>query len=118
MSEKSTRATAPRVELLWWRGCPSTPNALEELRTALDEAGLDAEEIEVREVETEEQALAENFPGSPTIRINGRDVEERSGARAGLTCRVYRLRDGRPSPTPDPEELRAAVEAAMAQEEG
>jgi hypothetical protein len=83
----------------------------------LYEAGLDPEEIDVREVETEEQALEEDFVGSPTIRINGRDVEERSGWRAGLTCRVYRLRDGRPSPLPDPEELRAAVQAAVAQAE-
>ena len=108
------RATPPRVELLWWRGCPSTPDALEELRIALDEAGLDPEEIEVREIETEEQALEETFVGSPTIRINGRDVEEQSVMRPGLTCRVYRLRDGRPSPTPDPEELRTAVQSAVA----
>ena len=96
---------------------PSTPQALEELRMALAEAGLDPEEIEVREVESEEQALEEHFLGSPTIRINGRDVEQESGTRPGLACRVYRMRDGRPSPTPDPEELRAAVEAAVAQAE-
>jgi len=111
------RATAPRVELLWWSGCPSTPNALEELRTALDEAGLDPEEIELREIETEEQALEETFVGSPTIRINGRDVDEQSVAHPALTCRLYRLRDGRPSPTPDPEELRAAVQSAVTQED-
>ena len=29
-----------------------------------------------------------------------------------LTCRVYRLRDGRVSPTPDPEDVRAAVRRA------
>ena len=117
MPEPSTRATPPRVELLWWRGCPSTPDALEELRIALDEAGLDPEEIEVREIETEEQALEETFVGSPTIRINGRDVEEQSVMRPGLTCRVYRLRDGRPSPTPDPEELRTAVQSAVGRAE-
>ena len=80
----------------------------------MDEAGLDPGEIEVREIETEEQALEEAFVGSPTIRINGRDVEEPSVMRPGLTCRVYRLRDGRPSPTPDPEELRTAVQSAVA----
>jgi hypothetical protein len=78
----------------------------------LGEAGLDHEAIEIRSVETDQQAREEDFVGSPTIRINGRDVEERSGERAGLTCRVYRLRDGRPSPTPDPEDLRAAVQTA------
>jgi glutaredoxin len=115
MPEPSTRATPPRVELLWWTGCPSTGGALEELRMVLAEAGLDPEEIDVREVETEEQAFQENFVGSPTIRINGRDIEDSSGQRPGLACRVYRLGDGRPSPTPDPEELRAAVRSAVAQ---
>ena len=83
----------------------------------MDEAGLDPGDIEVREIETEEQALEEAFVGSPTIRLNGRDVEEQSGQRPALTCRLYRLRDGRPSPTPDPEELRTAVQSAVARTE-
>jgi hypothetical protein len=112
MADKGSTPSGPRVEFLSWSGCPSTPRALEELRTVLGEAGFDPEAIEVREVETDDQARAEEFVGSPTVRINGRDVEEPSGERAALTCRIYRLRDGRPSPTPDPEDLRAAVEAA------
>jgi hypothetical protein len=112
MAETGTRPRPPHVELLWWSGCPSTSHALEDLRTALGEAGLDPEAIEIRQVETDEQAREEDFVGSPTIRINGRDVEERSGEWPGLTCRVYRLRDGRSSPTPDPEDLHAAVQAA------
>jgi hypothetical protein len=78
----------------------------------LSEAGLDPEAIEVRQVETDEQAREEGFVGSPTIRVDGRDVEQSSGEPAGLTCRLYRLRDGRFSPTPDPGDLRAAVKAA------
>jgi hypothetical protein len=78
----------------------------------LSEAGLDPEAIEVRQVETDEQARAEDFVGSPTVRVDGRDVAQSSGGPPGLTCRVYRLRDGRFSPTPDPGELRAAVRAA------
>src|SRR5829696_2397899 len=96
MTDTSTRATTRRVELLWWSGCPSTPDALVELRTVFAEVGLDPEDIEVREIETEEQALKENFVGSPTIRINGRDVEEQLVVRPGLTCRLYRLRHERP----------------------
>lgn len=78
----------------------------------LSEAGLAPEAIEVRQVETDEQAQAEDFVGSPTIRVNGRDVAQGAGEGSGLTCRVYRRRDGRPSPTPDPGDLRAAVQAA------
>jgi hypothetical protein len=102
-----------RVELLWWEGCPSTPEALEELKQVLREEGHDPDSVRVIAVESDEQAERERFPGSPTIRIDGEDaVPPPDGDPVGLTCRVYRLRDGRPSPTPDPEDLRAAVRAA------
>lgn len=105
----------PRVELLWWDGCPSTEGARALLEAALEEAGLDPGAIELREVATDAQAVAEGFIGSPTIRIDGRDlVPPASDEPTGLHCRVYRLRDGRFSPTPDPEDLRAAVARAIA----
>jgi hypothetical protein len=101
-----------RVELLWWEGCPSTPETLETLRQVLREEGLD-DSVELVEVESDEQAERERFPGSPTIRIDGRDViEAGDGDPLGLSCRVYRLRDGRPSPTPDPEDVRDGVRRA------
>ena len=98
-----------RVELLWWEGCPSHPKALEQLRAALTEQGLDPA-VQLREVRSDEQAARERFPGSPTIRIDGEDVlAHEPGEPFGLTCRIYRLRDGRSSPTPDPEDLRDAI---------
>jgi hypothetical protein len=57
------------VELLFWAGCPSHPAALALLREVLG----DAHPVTVREIETEEQAVAERFPGSPTIRLDGED---------------------------------------------
>ena len=99
-----------RVELLWWEGCPSHPQALEDLRDAMSAEGLDPDTVDVIEVESEEQAEAEGFPGSPTIRVDGEDLlPPGDGEPRGLTCRVYRLRDGRPSPTPDPADLRDAL---------
>lgn len=101
---------APLIELLWWEGCPSWPRALEELRAALAEAGLDPDGVVVREVGHSAHAEAERFVGSPTIRIDGEDIQPPGeGEAAGLTCRVYRLRDGRISPTPDPADVRAAL---------
>jgi hypothetical protein len=98
-----------RVELLWWDGCPSYPETLSDLRRVLGEEGLDAE-VEQVEVESDEQARSERFPGSPTIRIDGEDLLPPPDAEPfSLTCRVYRLRDGRPSPTPDPEDIREAI---------
>jgi hypothetical protein len=105
----------PKIELLWWEGCPSTPAALAELQGLMEELGLDPGSLEVREVATDAQAEAERFPGSPTVRVDGRDVAPpAAGEPRGLTCRVYRLRDGRISPTPDPEDVRHALQEAAA----
>jgi hypothetical protein len=100
----------PRVEFLWWSGCPSWERGIAELREAMEELGLDPGAIEMHQIETEDDAARESFPGSPTIRIDGADVAEvGSTANSPMTCRVYRRRDGRPSPLPDPEDLRAAL---------
>jgi hypothetical protein len=45
------------------------------------------------------------------------DVQDPGAEPAGLTCRVYRLRDGRVSAVPDPDDLRDALRRAMNQEE-
>ncbi len=99
-----------RVELLFWQGCPSHPKALAELRQAMADLGLDPEKIEVREIHDEADAARERFVGSPTILIDGADVRPPGGEEPyGLTCRVYHLRDGRASPTPDPADIRDAL---------
>jgi hypothetical protein len=101
------------VELLYWDGCPSHPQALADLRTAMTELGLDPATVTVREIDTEDAAEAERFTGSPTIRVDGADVQDPAGEPVGLTCRVYRRRDGRISPVPDPDDLRDALRRAM-----
>jgi hypothetical protein len=105
---------SPRVELLWWEGCPSVAGARDLLASVLEEEGLDPTAIELREVPTEDDARRERFVGSPTIRIGGREVAPVPSEPVALTCRVYHLRDGRVSPTPDPEDVRAAVREAVA----
>ena len=98
-----------KVELLWWEGCPSHPEALEELERVLREEGENAE-VELLEVESDDQAHRERFPGSPTLRLDGVDaIASPEGEPVSLTCRIYHLRDGRVSATPDPEDLRDAV---------
>jgi len=98
-----------RVELLWWEGCPSHPQALADLREALSEEGID-EQVHLRHIASDEEAEREHFPGSPTIRIDGRDLfPPAPGDPLGLTCRVYRTRDGRVSPVPDPTHLRETL---------
>ena len=95
-----------RIELLHWEGCPST----DEARQLLEEVAGPAAEIELREVKTQEEAEALRFPGSPTIRVDGVDVDP-VGARSrpALNCRIYYLPDGRVSPVPPRKLLEAAL---------
>jgi hypothetical protein len=104
----------PEVELQWWEGCPSTERARGELRQVLDDLDLDGVKIRMREIAGDDEARTMRFPGSPTILINGRDVVTPDPAEPiGLTCRVYRRRDGTVSPTPDPADLRDALQEAL-----
>jgi hypothetical protein len=98
-----------KVELYFWNGCPSHPEALALLEDVLDARGI-GDPIEVHEVRTHEEAVELAFPGSPTIRVDGRDVDP-VGAheRPALTCRVYRLPDGRASPVPSRQQLEEAL---------
>lgn len=107
--------SAPLIELVWWEGCPSWSRTLEDLRAAVTEAGLDPDRIVVREIDDDAQAEAEHFVGSPTILVDGQDIQPPGDEELpGLTCRLYRLRDGRLSPTPDPADVRDALARAAA----
>jgi hypothetical protein len=98
-----------RIELYWWEGCPSHPEALALLRDVLAARGLEVE-VELHEVRSDEEAVELAFPGSPTIRVDGRDVDPAgAAARPALTCRIYRTPDGRTSPIPSREQLEEAL---------
>ena len=99
-----------RVELFWWEGCPSWERTLEILRERMAAVGMDPESVVVTEVTGEEQAAELGFPGSPTIRIDGADVQDPGENPIGLSCRVYNTRDGRVSPLPDPADIDVALE--------
>jgi hypothetical protein len=103
-----------RVELLIWEGCPSHPKALADLREAMRELELDPATVLVRQIRDEADAERERFVGSPTIRIDGSDIEPIEGEPYGLTCRIYHRRDGRISATPDPADVRESLLAAQA----
>jgi hypothetical protein len=98
-----------RVELLYWDGCPSVAEARALLAEALATQGITDPVIE-REIVTHDDAVAARFPGSPTIRIDGVDIDA-GGAdtRFALTCRIYRLPDGRVSPVPSRQQLEEAL---------
>ena len=90
-----------RVEVLYMEDCPNHREAVEIVRTALRAAGQ-PEQIRQVEVRTPAEAEALAFLGSPTVRLNGVDIEPeaRSHRTYGLSCRTYRAgaaRSGVPS---------------------
>lgn len=95
------------MSFLYYEDCPSYDLALERLREVMDEEGIPGE-VEVVEVETEEQARKLRFVGSPTIRVDGQDIDPPSDSRYALTCRAYHLEDDRISPLPSKDMIRQA----------
>ena len=83
------------IELLWFEGCPNHHAARALVEEILAEQDIEAtiETIEVPDLETGERV---RFPGSPTIRINGTDVEPGYEDTGAVTprCRVYLTPNG------------------------
>jgi hypothetical protein len=76
------------IEVLYVPGCPNHEAAIEALRIVLRSAAIDAL---VQEIAVTDDAMARQlkFPGSPTIRVDGRDVESNPHDSYGLACRLY-----------------------------
>jgi hypothetical protein len=79
-----------RVEVLFFDGCPNHEPTLELARRVVADLGLEAEIREVP-VESPEDAEAHHFLGSPSVRVNGRDIEPGAESRTSyaLSCRMY-----------------------------
>lgn len=84
-----------RVELLWFSDCPNHEAAERLLRGRMEVLGVHAE-VERIQVEDEARGVEVCFPGSPTIRVDGVDVEPGWTECEDCTprCRLYPTRDG------------------------
>lgn len=85
-----------KIQLLYFEGCPSYQQGLENLRLALRKLNL-PEDFEMINIETDKMAQEYHFIGSPTIRINGEDIDSRA-RKAKVTghkgCRIYQTEEG------------------------
>ncbi|MGH2859868.1 MAG: DF family (seleno)protein [Solirubrobacteraceae bacterium] len=83
------------IEILYFDGCPSHEQLVEHLPRLLEREGITAN-IVLRDIPDIESALAERFLGSPTVRIDGRDIEAGAAKRDdyGLKCRIYKTEAG------------------------
>jgi hypothetical protein len=84
-----------RIEVLYFDGCPSTDAFLPRLRDLLAQLGA-TDRLELRRVETIGNAERERFLGSPSVRVDGYDIEPGPDERTdyGLKCRLYRTESG------------------------
>src|SRR5260370_34812945 len=90
-----------KIEVLYFEGCPNHGPALDRVQDVLTEQGISVEVLEVN-VADASVAKALGFLGSPSIRVNGLDIEPaaRSAREFGMMCRAYvvdQRRDGLPS---------------------
>lgn len=99
------------IEFLYSEDCPSHERALTLLESVVREEGVEAR-IHIQKIETEEEAELERFPGSPTIRVNGFDIDDNPSLPIGLACRAYRSAEGKISPLPPREKIVWAVQKA------
>jgi hypothetical protein len=100
-----------KIEVLTFDGCPNAQLARELVERVCADSRVDAEITDVS-VPDEKTAQQLRFLGSPTIRLDGRDIEP--GAKEhtdyALACRIYRTARG-PAGIPDERWLRDALAA-------
>lgn len=103
------------IEILAREDCPSRGMAIAVVERVVAETGVSAH-IEVVDVTSEEQAQERRFPGSPTVRVEGRDVDQWLNGRTEFTLadRVYRTDRGLAG-WPDATWVREALLLAVAQ---
>ena len=99
------------VELLVVPNCPNEVTAYDLTRASLGELDLHAS-ISTTVIESDEQAHARRFTGSPTFLVNGLDPFVEPGAAVGVACRVYRTPSGLAG-VPSSEELREALRRTL-----
>lgn len=101
--------SSPRIEVLVSPGCPHAQPAVE-LAREVCAALTPAAQVETIEVATEHEARTQEFAGSPSLRVDGKDIESAGGAKGVLACRVYEGGVG----VPPRWKLEAAVLRALA----
>ncbi len=97
-----------KLQVLYFEGCPSHQQLLPRLRALAEQHGAELEQLLIDSPEHAERA---RFLGSPTVRVDGIDVEPGAGERAdyGLKCRLYRSDEGQSGVPPE-----RWIEAALA----
>jgi thioredoxin family protein len=86
------------IQVLYFEGCPNHAPTVALVKQVVAKLGMDVQ-IEEVEVASPEEAVSKRFLGSPTVLVNGVDIDPRARERTdyGLSCRVYSSMSGLPS---------------------
>lgn len=105
------------LELLYLAGCPHHDEAVDLVNSVLEAEGIPAEVQQIL-IRDRQDADAHSFPGSPTVRVNGQDIERISatGLDIGFACRTYVV-DGKMLGVPPRSWLEEAIRVAGKQED-
>ena len=84
-----------RVEFLWFEACPNQETARAVLTEVLEELAPGTAILDIDATDPD-VAARWRFPGSPTIRVDGDDIDPGFSDPGDYTprCRVFRTRDG------------------------
>ena len=102
-------STQLTIDLLYFDGCPSYRQAWDDILDVLVEEKVDAA-VRLVAVEDPDRARELHFAGSPTIRINDRDLEDYEGDGV-MACRRYQENDGKGWPSKEllPSRVKSAL---------
>lgn len=86
--------SSKRIEILFFAGCPHIDLAGARAQEAIDASRVSAD-IALVEVKDAADAIARRFLGSPSVRVDGADVDPSAWERSdfGMQCRVYATRE-------------------------
>lgn len=87
-----------KVSILYFDGCPNHTSTVERVRSFVADLGLDVE-VEELQVTGPDDAARLCFLGSPTVQVDGLDIEPAARTRTdfAMSCRLYNTPDGIPS---------------------
>lgn len=97
----------PEIEFLYFEGCPNWIPAYQTLENVAARLAPDAAIRKIC-IESDHHAQKEYFQGSPSIRVDGVDLQGLNNEPAGMSCRMYRA-----SATPPEWMIEAAILRAL-----
>ena len=96
------------VEILYTDACPFWKETLNTINEVMEELNISLT-VKKTKITTDEEAKRHKFPGSPTVRINGVDIDPAAKETAGyIGCRIY-MYEGRTYEYPPKQMIKTAI---------